>query len=299
MSGRVTSLFFLLLRSWWLVGAGCMVLLASCAGPSQLQQREPLTQDGVPVFKVEKYFSGSTQSWGVFEDRSGAPTRVIETRTTGRMLGGVLQFEQDILIQGKEATHRSWLIRPLGGGRYEATGTGIVGTAKGEASGNVLHLSFTMDALPGNPLGRVQMSQWLYLQGDGLTVINRATVKKGGVIIAQITEHFRKDGDGELMSAGPQHFARAETRAKTRLEATAARLGEGQGAQGLAFQRVSLGRPLGTTGLAGKKRALIGFDTGQSHEALENTELSFFLRSDALSIPHSDFARGGKADGCF
>ena len=188
------------------VSAVLMLALASCASRPQAPS---LAVQGVPAFKVEDYFAGRTQSWGVFEDRSGAPTRVIETRTAGRLLGGMLQFEQDVMIQGKEPTHRTWFIRALGGGRYEATGTGIVGTAQGQVTGNALHLSFTLDALPGNPLGHVHMSQWLYLQKNGRTLINRAILKKGGVVIGEITEHFQKVGEAELISVGEQYLAEA------------------------------------------------------------------------------------------
>ena len=146
-----------------------------------------------PLFKPEEFFAGHTLSWGIFETKSGRPTKIIQTETVGRWDGSALHFEQDIIIAHGRKTHRSWLIRRLDERHYLATGTGIVGTAHGEASGNSFHLEFTMDALPGNPLGRVHMSQWMYLQADGVTMVNRATVTKAGVIITEITEQFRKD----------------------------------------------------------------------------------------------------------
>ncbi len=146
-----------------------------------------------PLFKPEEFFSGHTRSWGTFETKSGKPTKIIQTETTGKWDGSALHFEQDIIIAHGKETHRSWLIQRLDEHHYSATGTGIVGTARGEARGNAFHLEFTMDALPGNPLGRVHMSQWMYLQADGVTMINRATVTKAGVILVEITEHFRKD----------------------------------------------------------------------------------------------------------
>ncbi len=61
------------------------------------------------------------------------------------------------------------------------------------AYGNVSHLEFTLDAFPGNPLGHLQMSQWMYLEPDSVTMLNRATHFKTGIVVAQITEQFRKD----------------------------------------------------------------------------------------------------------
>lgn len=164
------------------------VVLAGCAS----KQVESF-KDGRPLFRPEKYFAGKTHSWGVFETRSGEPTQLLHTETIGRWDGSVLHFEQDLTFEHGRTMHRSWLVRRLDEHRYSATGTGIVGVAQGEAYGNVFHLDFTLDALPGNPLGRVQMSQWMYLQPDGVTLVNRDTLSKAGLIVAQITEQFRKD----------------------------------------------------------------------------------------------------------
>lgn len=152
-----------------------------------------VVQNGRPVFKPERYFAGRTHSWGVFESRAGDPTKLIRTQTSGRWDGRLLKFEQDLQIQGSKPSHRSWTIRKLDATHYTATGTGIVGIARGEARGNALHLVFTIEAVPGNPLARLHMSQWMYLQPDGVTMINRAIASKGGIILAEVTEQFRKD----------------------------------------------------------------------------------------------------------
>jgi hypothetical protein len=148
---------------------------------------------GRPILNPEKFFAGHTRSWGIFESRSGEPTEILHTETWGHLEGGVLHFEQDLLFGDGKKKHRSWLIHRVDQHHYTATGTGIVGVARGEADGNAFHLDFTLDALPGNPLGHVHMSQWMYLQSDGVTLVNRDTLTKLGVIVAEITEQFRKD----------------------------------------------------------------------------------------------------------
>ena len=148
---------------------------------------------GRPIFKPEKYFAGHTHSWGVFETRSGKPTQILHTETRGLWDGKILHFEQDLFFEHDKNQHRSWLIRRLDEHHYSATGTGIVGVALGEAYGNVFHLNFTLDALPGNPLGHLHMSQWMYLQTDGVNMVNRDTLTKADVILTEITEQFRKD----------------------------------------------------------------------------------------------------------
>jgi len=151
---------------------------------------------GRPLFDPVKYFTGRTQSWGIFETPTGQPRSLLKTTTHGRATADGLHFEQDLFFEDGKKSHRSWLVRRVDAHHYTATGTGILGTARGTAYGNVFHLEFTLDAVPGNPLGRLHMSQWMYLQPDGVTVINRDTLTKGGIIVAQITEQFCKDEEG-------------------------------------------------------------------------------------------------------
>ena len=178
-------------RSGWtryLLAAGCVVALSGCAS-------EPLAlfQNGKPKLEPEMYFAGSTHSWGLFETRSGAPRELLATETRGRLESGVLHFEQDLTFGNGKKQHRSWLIVRTDANHYTATGTGIIGVAHGVSSGNAFHLDFTLDAVPGNPLGHVHMSQWMYLLSDGVTLINRDTLTKAGVIVAEITERFEKE----------------------------------------------------------------------------------------------------------
>lgn len=148
---------------------------------------------GRPAFDPMKYFAGHTRSWGIFETRSGQPTQVLTTTTDGHLEADGLHFEQDLVFEGGKTSHRSWIVRRVDEHHYTATGTGIVGLARAEARGNVFHLDFTIDALSGNPLGHLHMSQWMYLQSDGVTMVNRDTLSKAGVIVAMVTEQFRKE----------------------------------------------------------------------------------------------------------
>ncbi len=148
---------------------------------------------GRPIFDPLKFFAGHTHSWGMVETRSGQPKHILTTTTDGHLEADGLHFEQDLAFEGGKKSHRSWLVQRVDAHHYTATGTGIIGVARAEAHGNVFHLDFTIDAVPGNPLGHLHMSQWMYLQPDGVTMVNRDTLSKGGVIVAMITEQFRKD----------------------------------------------------------------------------------------------------------
>lgn len=149
-------------------------------------------QQGQPEFRPTEFFAGQTSSFGVMEDRAGAPKETVRTETTGRWVGETLELEQELVLGKSKPQHRSWRIRKLDAHRYEATANDIVGTVQGEAYGNVFHWSFTLALSRGNPFANVRMSQWMYLQPDGKTMVNHSTIRKFGIVVAQVTEQFRK-----------------------------------------------------------------------------------------------------------
>ncbi len=152
-------------------------------------------QDGRPVLNPAEFFTGHASSSGVMENRGGAPVKRVTTTTTGHWEGATLHLEQDIVVGDAKPQHRSWRIRRLDAHHFAATANDMVGTASGEAYGNVFHWSFTLALSPGNPLANVQMSQWMYLQPGGRTLVNHSTIRKFGVVVAQVTEQFQREAE--------------------------------------------------------------------------------------------------------
>ena len=118
--------------------------------------------------------------------------QTVTTKTFGKRAGEALVVEQSLSLGNSAPQHRSWKIRKVDSHHYEATANDIVGTALGEAYGNTFHWSFTLALAPGNPLKNITMSQWMYLQPDGKTMINHSTISKFGIVVTQVTEQFRR-----------------------------------------------------------------------------------------------------------
>ncbi|MEP6668590.1 MAG: DUF3833 family protein [Chthoniobacter sp.] len=148
--------------------------------------------DRGPIFDPLVFFTGHTRSWGVFENRQGEATEIIRTETSGRVVNGELRMEQDLYFSKRAHQHRSWRMRRVDAHHFEATANDLIGTARGDARGNTFVWTFTLATKPGNPLYNVSMTQRMYLQPDGRTMINRDTIRKFGVIVAEVTEQFRK-----------------------------------------------------------------------------------------------------------
>ncbi len=170
-----------------LLCGGAAIALSGCATMNVSEFR-----GGRPEFDPVRFFTGATSSFGVMENRGGAPKQIVKTETKGQLAGDTLRLEQVLSLGTSKPQHRSWRIRKIDAHRYEATANDIVGTVQGEAYGNVFHWSFTLALSPGNPLANVRMSQWMYLQPDGKTMVNHSTIRKFGIVVAQVTEQFRK-----------------------------------------------------------------------------------------------------------
>ena len=135
------------------------------------------------------FWSGRTASWGVIENRDGAPTAIVTTTTDATADGPEgLHMVQHVMTGGKD-TVRDWHLRRLGDGQFEATANDMAGTARGQASGRTFHWTWSLATKPGNGVFNVEMEQWMYLADNG-TLMNRTIITKLGVRLAEISEQF-------------------------------------------------------------------------------------------------------------
>ena len=148
-----------------------------------------------PAFDPVVFWAGHTSSWGVVENRDGAPTAIITT-TTDATPEGVdgLHMVQHVVHDGGD-TVRDWHVRRVGPGQFEATANDVVGTARGSTSGRTLHWTWTLATRPGHTLYDVTMDQWMYLADDG-TLLNRTVITKLGVRLAEVSEQFVRGDRG-------------------------------------------------------------------------------------------------------
>ena len=146
--------------------------------------------DTGPELHPEQFFLGSTTSTGVLETRSGAPSQLFHVKGDGRVLpDGDLQLDQTITFEHKPPTTRRWVLTKSGPHNYSASLTDASGPVEAEAYGNLFHLRYPMKQPSGG-----RMEQWLYLQPDGRTVVNEATVTwLGLVVVAHLSERITHD----------------------------------------------------------------------------------------------------------
>ncbi len=162
-----------------------LLALAGCAPALPLDR----FADTAPAFDPVTFFTGHTTSWGVIENRSGAPSGIVTTDCVGEADGpDGLRMTQHVTT-GDGTTLREWRMRRLGAGKFEATANDMVGKATGEARGRVFHWTWTLATRPGQSWRDVEFEQWMYLM-DGGAMMNRTVVRKLGLTLAEVTEQF-------------------------------------------------------------------------------------------------------------
>ena len=168
------------------------VLSAGCGSLAPAQ-----FASAVPPFEPDRFFEGPVRSWGVIETRSGKPKSRLRADLNGVREGNGVVITQDFTYEDGRTQRRVWKIHRIDEHRYGAEADDVIGPAVGEAYGNAFHWKYTLQLRPGNRLSRVRMEHWMYLLGDGQTMLNRVVIRKFGVIVGQTTEYFQK-GTGPL-----------------------------------------------------------------------------------------------------
>jgi hypothetical protein len=167
------------MRFVWLVLA-----LAGCAPALPVSHFAGMQPDFDPLV----FWTGHKTSWGVIENRAGAPTETIVTDCHGTPDGADSLHMVQTLTEGDgTTTHRDWHLRRLDAQHFTATANDMAGEASGTSAGRVFHWRWIWRR-PG-PLGSVTMDQWMYAEPGG-TMVNRTTIRKLGIIVAEVTEQF-------------------------------------------------------------------------------------------------------------
>jgi len=164
-----------------------LLALSACSKPMLVDDFKA----SQPSFDAIAFWTGHHRSWGVIENRAGAPTDTVVTDCVGTPEGqGGLHMVQTLTLGDGTVQHRDWHLRRTGPNSYVATANDMVGEADGQSAGRVFHWSWVLATKPGSDIRNVTMDQWMYLM-DGGAMMNRTTIKKLGVILVEVSETFQ------------------------------------------------------------------------------------------------------------
>jgi len=173
-------------RRRWLLAAGGSLALAGCAAV------EPAAYRGErPALDLRRYFDGTVDAWGVFQDRSGKVVRrfVVEIRCSWQ--GDVGQLDESFRYSDGSTSRRVWTLRRDGPDRWRGTADDVVGEATGTVAGNAFHWRYTLALPVDGRTWHVDMDDWMYLV-DERVMLNRAVMSKFGVRLGEVTLAFSR-----------------------------------------------------------------------------------------------------------
>lgn len=155
----------------------------------------PAADAGGDTFAPEHWFSGRTESTGVIENPDGEPLRRIRTTTRGAIVAGVLVMEQTLAVEGQPERVRHWKVTRRDDGTYVLACDDMAEPAIGHAAGRSFRMEYELIVAGDSPFGTVHATHWMHLQDDGKTMLNRVVFTKLGVVVASVSESFRKLDD--------------------------------------------------------------------------------------------------------
>ncbi len=162
-----------------------LLVLGACAAPDVTRYAAER-----PALDLVKYFSGTTDAWGMFQKRSGEVVKRFHVVIEGRETDGALVLDEHFEYSDGTRQQRVWTLRQQPDGHWSGTAGDVVGTAEGAVSGNALHWGYVLRLPVDDKIYDVTFDDWMYLV-DETTMVNRARMSKFGVRLGEVTLLFR------------------------------------------------------------------------------------------------------------
>jgi len=165
------------------------ILLTSCVG----QKMKPIDfKDQKPRLIIEDYLSGNIKAWGILQNRSGNVTRQFSANLNGKWDGKQLILDEKFNWSDGEIQKRQWKINKIDEHNYEGSAGDVVGTAKGYSYGPAFKFEYVLLVPVKGKEIKITFDDWIFKQDDKVA-INRATMTKFGIKVAELTVMFVKD----------------------------------------------------------------------------------------------------------
>ena len=167
----------------WLAAAA---LLSSCASPNIEQYANEK-----PALDLAQFFNGKVIAHGIFQDRSGQVVKRFTVDMEGRWQGKEGVLDEHFTYSDGKKERRIWRLTQHADGRYSGTADDVAGIANGRAMGNAFQWAYTLKLPVDGQVYEVQFDDWMYLV-DERVMLNRATMRKFGIRLGEVTLSFQK-----------------------------------------------------------------------------------------------------------
>ena len=166
-----------------------LIFLTGCSGNNM---KPTDFKDQKPRLIIEEYLSGNVKAWGILQNRSGKVTRQFSADLNGNWDGKQLILDERFVWNDGEIQKRQWKINKIDNHKYEGTAEDVVGTAKGYSYGPAFKFEYVLLVPVKGREMKITFDDWIFMQ-DERVAINRATMTKFGIKVAELTVMFVKD----------------------------------------------------------------------------------------------------------
>ena len=165
-----------------------IILLTGCVNNMKPQD----FKDQKPRLIIEDFLSGEVKAWGILQNRSGKVIRQFSADLNGSWNGKQLILDEKFNWSDGEIQTRQWKINKIDEHNYEGTAGDVVGVAKGYSYGPAFKFEYVLLVPVKGKEIKITFDDWIFKQ-DNNVAINRATMKKFGFKVAELTVMFKKD----------------------------------------------------------------------------------------------------------
>jgi hypothetical protein len=169
-----------------LLTLACLLALAACSST----QPERYAQQS-PRLDVQRYFNGTLDAHGMFQDRSGDVIKRFVVVIQCRWDGDIGVLDEQFRYSDGTTQQRVWTLRRTGQDTFSATAPDVVGTAQGKVAGNALHWTYVLALPVDGKIINVDMDDWMFLIDDHV-MLNRTRMSKFGVDLGSVTLSFNR-----------------------------------------------------------------------------------------------------------
>jgi hypothetical protein len=164
----------------------CVIGLGACASATVEAYR-----DEKPVLDLARYFNGTVDGWGVFQDRSGRVVKRFHVRIDASWQGDTGILDEDFSYADGSKSRRVWTITRVDAHTYSGRADDVVGEALGKAYGNALRWTYVLRLPVDGKVYEVDFDDWMYLMDDKV-MLNRSVMSKFGFRLGDLTLSFTR-----------------------------------------------------------------------------------------------------------
>ena len=164
-----------------------IILLNGCSGMKPIDFK-----DQKPRLIIENYLSGKVKAWGILQNRSGKVIRQFSADLSGKWDGNELILDEKFYWSDGEVQTRQWKITKIDEHNYEGTAGDVVGKAKGYSYGPAFKFEYVLLVPVKGREMKIKFDDWIFKQNEKVA-INKATMTKFGIKVAELTVFFQKD----------------------------------------------------------------------------------------------------------